>query len=229
MGGWIVIVFGVCLLIFTLISNANLNTAKRFEAEGQEAVAIVLRKYQTESRDADGDTTVTNWLILEYSTRRGEKITLTRTAGSSEYERAKVQEEFELRYLASEPRKTELTPGSYRSGSRITQGIALVLGLIWLGLLWKIGGWSVSAVRARRFGAREEAVVTEVRRTGVKVNNRPRYRLVWQDAHGREGTSLMRRMSELKSFRPGDHIEIYQGAKHSWWVGDVGERPEYAK
>ncbi len=229
MGGWIVIILTVLMLIATLISQLSLNLAKRFETEGREATAVVVEKYFTESTDSDGDRTVTYWLGLEFTTQVGEAISVKRTAGSSEYNRAEVGGEFDLLYLESEPETTELTEGSHRTGAKVGQIIALVFGLIWLGLLWLIGGWAVAAVRARRFGVREEATVTEVRRMRVRVNNRPRYRLIWTDSRGREGKSLMRKGRDLDGYRAGDTVEIYQGVKRAWWVGDVGERPEFSQ
>lgn len=229
MGGWSVIILGVLLLILSLISQANLSTAKRFEKEGRKATAIVTERYTTVSTDSDGDRTTTYWLTLDYVTQAGEEISLNRSVGTAAYNRASEGQPFDLLYLDSQPRKTELTEGSYRQSSRVLQVVALVEGVMFLGLLWLIGGWTVSAARARRYGRREEAVVREVRRTNIRVNNRPRFRLVWEDSAGREGKSLLRKKSDLAGFRPGDHIDIYHGLKRSWWVGDIGERPEFSK
>jgi len=224
MGGWIVIIIGVFLLALTLISALSLNTAKRFEREGRGATATVTEKYTTESRDSDGDRTVTYWLTFEYTTLMGEEITLNRSAGTSEYRRAGVGAPFELQYLASEPRRTELTQGSFRTGAKVAQIGALVAGIVWLTALWIMGGWAVSAVRARRYGAREEAQVMQVRQTWFKVNKQPRFRIVWRDMQGREGQSLMHKGADVGGLRPGDTVGIYQGVKRAWWVGDVGER-----
>ncbi|WP_371228678.1 DUF3592 domain-containing protein [Roseovarius sp. 2305UL8-3] len=229
MGGWIVLISGAILLLFTLISHLALQTAKQFEREGRMASAMVTEKYTTESRDSDGDRTTTYWLTFDFVTERREEVTVTESVGTSAYRRAEVGQPFELLYLASNPQKIEATPGSNRRGSRVFQIMALVLGLIWLVGLWKVGGWSVSAVRARRFGTRETAKVKEVRRTAVRINNRPRYRLIWRDSKGREGASLLRKGADLESFGKGDPIEIYMGLKTSWWVGDIGERPEFAQ
>ena len=84
----------------------------------------------------------------------------------------------------------------------------------------------MEAGRARRYGAREVAHVTEVVRTNFKVNGRPRYRLVWRDEAGREGKSLLRKPGDLEAYRNGDPVVIYQGLKRPWWAGDIGDRPE---
>ncbi len=228
-GGWFVLISGAVLLLLTFISHLALQTAKQFEREGRMASAMVTEKYTTESRDSDGDRTTTYWLTFNFVTQSKEDVTVTDSVGTSAYRRAEVGQPFELLYLSSNPRKIEATPGSNRRGARAFQIAALVLGLAWLAGLWKVGGWSVSAVRARRFGKREIAKIKEVRSTGVRVNNKPRFRLVWRDSKGREGTSMLRKRSDLKRFSKGEQIEVYMGLKTSWWVGDIGERPEYAE
>lgn len=229
MGGWFVVVAGVSILLFTLFSHLSLQTARQFEREGLHTQAIVTKKYDTENRDADGDRTMTYWLTLEYVTESGEEITLNRSVRLSTYRSAQIGAPLDLLYLRSAPTTTEVTPGSNLSTSRVAQGIALVMGLVWLAALWIVGGWAVSAVRARRYGARETASVTQVRKTNVKINRGARYRLVWTDAQGREGTSLLHQHANLAGFQAGDQIDIYQGVKHAWWVGDIGERPEFAQ
>ncbi len=227
MGGWIVLITGVLLVVFTLISHFNLKTAKRYEAEGRRVVALITTKEKTVRRDSDGDRKVSYWLTLEFVAGLGEAITVRQSVGKGQYNSLQEGDELPLFYLASKPGKVELTQGSHRKGARITQWFALIAGLIWLAALWIIGGWAVSAVRARRFGPRKEAMVQEIKRTNVKINNRPRYRLIWRDNEGREGQSLLHRHSELDSLKPTDIIHIYQGPKRNWWVGDVGERAEF--
>ncbi len=227
MGGWFVIISGAMLVLFTLISQANLETAKRFETEGRSAVAQIVKKEKTVRHDSDSRTKISYWLTLDFVTDLGEEISVRRSVGRGAYQSVEQGGTQNLYYLASDPHKIELSRGSHRKGARVTQWIALIAGLIWLAALWIIGGWAVSAVRARRFGTREEAMVQEVLQTGVKINNQPRYRLVWRDARGREGKSLLHKRSELEGLRPGDPITIYQGLKHSWWVGDIGERAEF--
>ena len=227
MGGWMVLITGALLVLFTLISQSNLKTARRFEAEGRSTVALITDKEKTVRRDSDGNDKVSYWLTFEFVTGLGQAITVRQSVGRGQYNSLKQGDELPLFYLASEPGKVELTQGSHREGARVTQWIALIAGLVWLAALWIIGGWAVSAVRARRFGPRKEAMVQEIKRTNLKINNQPRYRLVWRDKEGREGQSLLHRHSVLDSLRPNDIIHIYQGPKQSWWVGDVGERPEF--
>jgi hypothetical protein len=224
MGGWIVLVLGVFLLLFTLISHLSLQQAKRFEAEGQAAEATVTDKYTTTSRDADGDTSTSYWLVFNYRTSDRQEIEKTTTVGTNLYRSVEVGGTFELLYLASDPEKVETNPGSNRSMSRVTQGMALVFGLIWLAGFWIVGRWAVAGARARTYGSRHRVKVTELRRTNLRVNNRPCYRLIWEEPGGGEGRSLLQRSATVKGLKPGDEIDIYEGLKSGWWVGDVGVR-----
>ncbi|MBZ0122695.1 MAG: DUF3592 domain-containing protein [Roseovarius sp.] len=224
MGGWFVLGLGAVLLVLALVGQQFFAAAKRFEAEGRHAPALVTEKYITESTDSDGDKSITRWLDLEFTTREGERIAITKSVGTGEYHRAVKGQEIDLWYLESAPSRVEITRGSNARGAGIVQIVLLALGAGWLGLLWMVGRWVVEALRARRYGAREEARVTEVHRTSVRVNNRPRYRLKWRDGQGREGQSLMRRIDELEGYRPGDPVRIYHGLKRSWWAGDIGDR-----
>lgn len=225
MGGWFVLGLGATVLVLAFIGQQFFSTAKRFEVEGRRAMALVTEKYITESTDSDGDRTVTRWLDLEFTTQAGEGIAITKSVGTGEYHRARKGAEIELWYLESAPTRVEITRGSNAQGARVLQIILLVLGALWLGLLWLVGRWVVEAVRARRYGTCEPAEVTEVFRTSVKVNNRPRYRLKWRDGQGRAGQSLLRTSEDLESFRPGSPIRIYQGIRRAWWAGDIGDRP----
>jgi hypothetical protein len=150
MGGWVVIIFGIVMTAVSLIGETSFNTAKRFEAEGLYTTALVTNKYTTESRDSDGNRTVTYWLDIEYVTEAGEEMRRSETAGSGFYRGVAVGEEIEIRYLRSAPHVTELEEGSYATGAAVARWIALGVGLSWLGMLWMVGRWTVEALRARR-------------------------------------------------------------------------------
>ncbi len=226
MGGWLALVFGASLLLLTVISNSSLGLAQRFDNEGREASAQVLDRYERVTTDSDGDRKVTYYLELRFETRQGEQITVTRSVGSSVYNRTTVGEVHRIWYLESEPDRIEVSRGENRSTATITRWVALIFGLLTLGALWIPGRKAVAAVRARRYGARETAVVTGLTRTSYRVNNRYRYRLTWREDSGRVGQSLAYREDELSAFPADTKITVYQGLKRAWWSGDVGERPE---
>lgn len=227
MGGWFVVISGVVLVLLTVVAQLFFSTAKRFETEGRPAVAVVVGKEVTESTDSDGDRTVTYWLTLEYAAG-GEVIRNRTTVNSGEYRRAGEGEELEIWYLESDPRRVEVTKGENAGSARVFQVMSLLFGVIWLGLFWLVGRWVVEAVRARRYGTCEWAEVTEVYRTAITVNNRPRYRVKWRDGQGRAGKSLLRKRRDVEEVRPGGKVRIYQGLKRAWWAADIGDRQEEA-
>ncbi len=226
MGGWVPVIFGVILCFVTMFGQLDHNTAKRFQAEGKYATALVEDTFFTESQDSDGDLTITYWVVISFITQAKEEITVTRTVGSQLYRTLAPDQEIEMRYLASDPEVTELEEGSYASGARVARGIALVLGVIWLVALWMTGRWTVEALRARRYGRCEMAEVTAVERSAVRINNRARFRVLWKDGQGRPGKSFLRKAHEVKDLNAGDAIRIYQGLKRPWWAGDIGDRAE---
>lgn len=225
MGGWFAVAFAVPLIILTLISSWQLGVAERFELEGRETLATVSDKYFTESTDSDGDRSVDYYLVLDFVTDRGEEIQINRSVSSGQYNRGQIGSTLPIWYLETEPHRTELRKGEHKSGSRIAQVIGLIFGALTLGFGWYAGRWSVAAVRARRYGTREMATVTGLKRTNVRVNKKSRYRLTWRESSGREGESMMHKRADVAQFPIGSEVLIYQGIKRAWWVGDVGERP----
>lgn len=226
MGGGFAVAFAVALVVLTLIADWQLGLAQRFEVEGRETVATVRDKYITESTDSDGDRTVSYYLVLDFVTDRGEQVGVDRSVDRAAFTRAAPGDTMPIWYLETEPNRTELRRGETLTGSRVAQWIGLLFGLLTLGCFWHSGRKAVAAVRARRHGAREVAQVTGIKETGVKVNNKSRYRLTWREASGREGESLMYPREEIDGYRAGSEIAVYQGIKQAWWVGDVGERAD---
>ena len=225
MGGWISLMLFLPALILIFVSLSELTLAERFEIEGRETVARITDKYLTESTDSDGDRTVTYYLVMEFTTRRSEEIGVARTVSRAEFNRAQVGQTRPIWYLDSEPTETELVPGENRTDSRVAHVIAWLFGAGALAGLWYWGSRAVAAVRARKYGARLQAVVVDHAASNIKVNNEPRYRLVWRLPDGSTGESLIHRHAYLRETAPrGSEITVYQGLKRSWWAGDVGDR-----
>jgi hypothetical protein len=224
MGGWVVIISGIFVALMSILGHFAYQAAKQFERDGRAAVATVEEKYTTQRRDANGDTVTTRWLVLSFTTQLGEDVVVRRVASQGEYARAEVGGAFDLLYLESRPDRVELTAGQNRSAARFQQIAALVIGIIWLGSLWLVGGWAVAAVRARRFGERIGAQVLDIKQTGIRIAREQKYRLIWKDDQGRMGRSLLRARADLAHLKPGDRIEIYRGIKHGWWADDIGDR-----
>ena len=226
MGGWIAIILTVIFVIVSLIGQSNFSTAKRFEAEGRVALAVLQDKQVRESRDSDGNRTYTYYFVLDFVTQRREQMNVRKSVGRGFYDTQDVGDELQIKYLESDPDTVEIQDGDYARGAAVLRWVALVFGIVWLGALWVTGRWTVEALRARQYGTVEIAEVVEVRRSNVRINNRARYRIVWKDAQGREGHSLLKKGNEVEGWHGRDPIRIYQGVKRSWWAGDIGDRPK---
>ncbi|SMX36026.1 DUF3592 domain-containing protein [Maliponia aquimaris] len=226
MGGWVMLIFVVIVLVLTMVSQSTLSLAQRFDVEGRETTAEVTDKYERVSTDSDGDREVTYYFELRFDTQRGDTVGVTRSVGSSTYNDAAVGDRVPIWYLNSEPGTIELSRGENRTTSIVTRWIALGFGALMLAALWVPGRKAVAAARARRYGRRETAVVTGLKQTSYRVNNRHRYRLTWREDSGRIGESLAYKEDALDGYKPGDKITIYQGIQRAWWSGDVGERDE---
>ncbi len=225
MGGWITLIFLLFLMILTFVSQATLSLAHRFDAEGRETAADLLDKRQVETTDSDGDREVTYYFDLRFETYEGEWVEVSRSVGSREYRAREIGDRIPIWYLQSQPGTTELDRGENRSTSTVTRWIALVFGIGALVAMWFPARWAVAAVRARRYGTRENAEVLGTKTTRYQINNRYRYRLTWKEKSGRVGESLAYKEEKLSGFQPGSKITVYQGIKRAWWTGDVGERP----
>lgn len=224
MGGWIAYIPLLLCLLITLASAMSLALARQFDAEGREAVGEVRFKEVVIGTDSDGDETRDYYLTLDFETRAGAAITVERSVGRAFYRATDIGDDLPLWYLESRPERIELERGENRRTSNVTQVMALVFGLGTLVAFWIPARWTVAAVRARRYGALEQAEVTGVEATSWTVNDKPRYRLVWREASGREGKSLAYKRQVLEGFGPGAQIEVYQGLKQAWWIRDVGPR-----
>ncbi len=224
MGGWIAYIPLVITLILTLVSHFTLRTAERFDAEGVEAVGTVLGRDIRISRDSDGDETRSYFVKVGFTPNGGAPLTVEQNTDAATHDRSAIGTPITLWYLASEPNMIELSRGENRSASAVTQGIALVFGVVFLVALWVPARRAIAALRARRYGARERAVVTEHARTHITVNSRRLYRLAWRDEHGRDGQSLPYRRDMLRAFPEGSRITVYQGLTQAWWEGDTGPR-----
>lgn len=224
MGGWWVICLGIVVLVITLLSESRAALARQFELESRTAEARVLNRY---IRQQDGGTDQVSFIVaIDFTTPEGERIVLERGVPEESFQKMVPGSRIEVQYLPDTPRRVEVTEGAYRSGAVALQRVALGFGIIWLILLWRVGTWSVSAVRAREAGPREEVEVVRVQRTPYRVRRQRYFRLVWRDAQGTEGESLLNWRRTVASHRPGTTTHVYRDGTATWWVGDVGERSE---
>lgn len=107
-------------------------------------------------------------------------------------------------------------------------GFGLLEGGIAAGMIGAARRWARDLRRLGLEGVAIAAEIVEVRVTGVRVNGRPRYRLVWRylDAAGiaREGTSWLGPRERFRGLEPGQAVEILvdpSDTRRSAWVGDL--------
>lgn len=110
----------------------------------------------------------------------------------------------------------------------ILGGFGLLEGGIAAGMIGAARRWARDLRRLGLEGVAIAAEIVEVRVTGVRVNGRPRYRLVWRylDEAGiaREGTSWLGPRERFRGLEPGQAVEILvdpSDTRRSAWVGDL--------
>lgn len=224
MGGWWVIILAILVLLVTLLSESRASLARQFERDSRTVEARVLNRY---IRQQDGGTDQVSFIVaLDFSTPEGERIVFERGVPEENFQEMVPGTRVDVRYLPDAPRRVEVIEGAYRSGAVALQRVALGGGILWLILLWRVGSWAVSAVRAREGGPREDVEVVRVQRTPYRVRRQRYFRLVWRDKQGVEGESLLNWRKVVASHRPGTTTHVYRDGRTTWWVGDVGERPD---
>lgn len=222
MGGWWVITLGIVVLVLTLLSESRAALARKFELESTTVEARVLNRY---IRQQDGGTDQVSFIVaLDFTTADDERIVLERGVPEENFQQMVPGTRVDVRYLPDTPRRVEVIEGAYGRGAVALQRVALVGGLLWLFLLWRVGAWSVSAVRAREAGPREAVEVLRIQRTPYRVRRQRYFRLVWRDGQGAEGESLLNWRKVVASHRPGTTTHVYRDGRTTWWVGDIGER-----
>lgn len=222
LGGWGALIAGIVLLALTTFSAINLRIADRLDADGRFARAVVVDREMVQSTDSDGDTTYSHYLTFRFKTEDGGRTQRVRV-GSDYYSDALVGDERVIRYLRGDPATLETEVGAYRRVGTVLRWIGLAFGIAGLVTLWSFGQAANRAIRARRDGEKRRAVVTEIRDTAVRVNNRRQARLIWREEDGRTGRSLMRAGEELRRlYDAGDEIVVFRLGRHAFWEGDVG-------
>ncbi|WP_428515492.1 hypothetical protein [Roseovarius sp.] len=212
----------VIVIVMTVVSYSQLITAHRFATEGIKTVAQVERAYTSERR-RDGRTVTDYHLDLRFATENGGGVAVSEKVGRDLYERASARETLDLWYLPSEPETVELVPDSFRNKGRMAQWFALLMGVLWLGILWFSGRKAVAGYLGRQHGRKGKGTVLRVDRIQTRKEGNW-YRLVWRDDAGREAKSLKYRAGRLDGYGPGATLTVYHGPKRSWWAGDVGVR-----
>lgn len=221
-GGWVAIILGVLLIIMTLVAESRLWMADQLDADGRHARAVVMDKRTEVSIDSDGDRSTEYFMTFRYKTRDGGMEAEVEVDETFYWDVAK-EDEHVIRYLRTSPETIEYKDGYYRRSGIVFRTIGLVLGIAGLAGLWFFGGKASRAIRARRFGEKRLATVTEIAETNVEINEKRQARLVWVEDDGQTGRSLMRDERYLSArYKAGDKIVVFRLGDDVHWEGDVG-------
>lgn len=222
--GWLAIVPLLIALVTGAIALFEGRKAERLRDSGTMAEAVITGKEVKVSYNSEGNRTTTFYLSFRFAHLTGT-MTDTRSVGRRFFNRQSVGDETPVRYWTVDPSVNEIEPGSTRRTLWITKIISAVTlsgGGLWSYLAWAKAG---RLIWLRDHGERRKATVTEHFRTKVRVNNRPRYRLVWRDSEGLEGRSFMMPHGGLEGFPTGTELAVFVdpgGRLPPVWEGDVG-------
>jgi hypothetical protein len=206
-------------VVFGTIGTMELQKALLIAREGVVVEGIVVHKW-IDRTQRDGRDDLTHRIRYEYiPVERGTVLTRTENVSEQRYRREKVGEPILVHYAWSQPDKATLDPRRDRFGAVIFSFFAVLAGCVGLGLaVWMVGR-KLSAIRALRHGEVREARVTGHQQTSTQVNKVWQYHLLWLDAAGVEGRSLMAPMSKLAAYPVGSVIVVYIDPKtgKGWW------------
>lgn len=223
--GWLyglLIVAAFCLCGMAVSQSLN---AHRLQTQGVSAVARVVRR-ETSTRSCGTPkhrrTCTDHDLVYSFPTAVGQQ-TVQRDVSRAEYDRTRLGAQRTVRYLPSDPRVWEATPGDVKSGAAGTGVMGTLLaGAGALGLS-RLHRRVQAMVRVRDTGERRQATVTSHRDTGTRINGAALWVAQWRDEAGCSGEALARFGLTLPAV--GQQISVYadpQGVLPPAWEGDVG-------
>lgn len=219
--GWFAFLAAFVTMICLAIGQSGARKAERLANEGAEATAEVTDVRRTSSRDSDGDIDYDYEVAYRFIVN--DRSYEDRVDVSYDfYARTGHGDRLPVRYWVKDPTLSEIEPGSSASQARFGQIATGVFGLAALFLArlgWRQARQSAWMVR---HGVPRQVTVTRLVDTAVKVNNTPRWRAVWQEGNGREGSTRMARYDRLPEV--GSQITILtdpEGRRASIWDGNL--------
>ena len=148
----------------TVISSVQTSKAQRFEENGRQATATVEERSIIEWTNNDGETKENHYLTVTFRTRDSQEITVKEDVDRGRYHSVREGGTLPLIYLQDAPENILFSIDDTRWIATTAQKVALGLGVLALGWLWCAGSRAVAAVRARRYGKRETATVTGIKK-----------------------------------------------------------------
>ncbi|MEO0991788.1 MAG: DUF3592 domain-containing protein, partial [Pseudomonadota bacterium] len=198
-------------------------SATRYDREGIQAEAEILDTWARVTENTDGGTTTTHYIRFLFRVR-GDRHEVERSVSRAYFSRVSDGDVVPIRYLESDPDRFEYEVGTNsRWANRLWFATLLPLGLGLGTHLW-FRSATRQAIRVREEGERMVAVITEIRATGVAVNDERNMRLIWRTADGAVGQSLMHGENKLERYAPGGRVTVFRKGATMWWEGDVGMR-----
>jgi uncharacterized protein DUF3592 len=201
------IVFLFIGILFLLIAVPAMVEARRYQAEGREADAVVLSK---DVRRATANSSTAYEVSYRFTAPDGQSYDHAETIDVDQWERLQKGDRLRVRYLPD-----RLDSVTLKATPRILEpaiGLAVALPLALTGSFFLVRTVSSTLKRWRLFrsGQVAEAVVTDVRETNFQINRRPQWMIdfTYRDHLGqvREGSS--------------HHVPLWQA--ENWHVGDKG-------
>ena len=222
--GWGFILLMVIGSVALLIAGSLSLRAYHLEGEGIDVVGrvtdmqVTTRSCGKKSRSTCKDY----WLGYQFTPVGGAVFSYRTKVEQDFYLKQHLGGALPLRYVAGQPDENEIEPGAARISSWV--GLLAGCGLWLVGGLW--GGKHVQAARRavylRENGVMRRTKVTEKRKTNVKINKQPLYRIIWAAPDGQSWTAWADRLPEV-----GTEITVFAHPTGAWrevWEGDVGSR-----
>lgn len=206
--GWMAAFPLVFAVAFGLIAMHEGRKAERLERDGAVAQATITGKRIDVSYDSDGDKDTDYVMELRFRAD-GRDLADEEEVSRGFYHAHHIGDRLSVRYWRPDPAVFELEPGSTDRKilwTKIGSIVALVIAGFWGERCWRKAS---RMVRLGDHGARRRATVLAVERTNVRVNNRPRYRLTWEDDEGFRGRSLMGPHERFDDWPEGGEITVY--------------------
>lgn len=221
-GGVIPVFLAAFTIILSLVSSSGLYLAEEMEAKGEETVGrVISRETKVVRRN---DRTEREYYVTMTYFADGEEITKRESVTGTLYQQLSEGTERKVRYLPGRPQVVEFEIGSNRDEGTTLRWVALMFGVLTLGVGWYLARKAVAMIRARKFGPHETGQVVEVKRK--RGAGSTGYVLIWRDARGVEGHSLKSKGdARYAPYRTGGEVDLFRDAKDRvWWSGDVGGR-----
>lgn len=205
---WMPVVALVVAVICSGMSAMKARSASLLEEFGVVVQGVVTNRERRETRDSDGDVTISYYVSYRYSAG-GEILSYRKKVGSGFYNSVRIDQVIPIRYLPDRPKSHEYQIGSFRREATELAGFAGLAGIVMSGLLIWIVTKSGPLFRALKGGeVRQAQVISHVQKPGRGKSGGRYGRLRWRDEHGVEGLSGVVPMLDVVSHPVGTRIRV---------------------